>query len=61
MKVMLEEIARKQAEAAQAQLERARREQRGASPPQQADAPAAASADAAAHTAARTAAHADKG
>jgi hypothetical protein len=48
MKVMLEEIARKKAEAAQAQIERARRELKGASPPQQAEAPAAAHADAAA-------------
>jgi len=39
MKVMLEEIARKKAEAAQAQLERARREQRSTLPQQHADAP----------------------
>ncbi len=41
MKVMLEEIARKKAEAAQAQIEQGLREPKAASPLQQADAPAA--------------------
>ncbi len=51
MKVMLEEIARKKAEAAQAQVEQGLRELKGASPLPQADAQSAPDA----------AAHADKG
>ena len=45
MKVMLEEIARKKAEAEQAQIEHGLRELKGASPLRQADAPDAARAD----------------
>ncbi|MGO9424824.1 MAG: hypothetical protein ACLQAR_13220 [Steroidobacteraceae bacterium] len=61
MKVMLEEIARKKSEAAQAQIEQGLREPKGASPLPQAE--AAAAADAAAHTdaTAHAATHVDKG
>ncbi len=56
MKVMLEEIARKKSEAAQAQIEQGLRELKGASPLPRTE--AAAAAGAAAHTDA--AAHVDR-
>jgi len=61
MKVMLEEIARKKSEAAQAQIEQGLREPKGASPLPQAE--AAAAADAAVHSdaTAHAATHEDKG